>query len=87
VMRALFMLKQRPDLEKLTTFIANCRNADGGYGISPGQPSAGPPTYYASIVLHWVDEMTKSASRPGRSQRAVTDRPLLRMPNPRPLGK
>jgi hypothetical protein len=60
VMRALFMLKQRPDLEKLTAYIAKCRNADGGYGITPGQPSAASSTYFASIVLHWVEEFGKT---------------------------
>jgi hypothetical protein len=53
------MLNEKPDLERLRAFVARCRNADGGYGNAPGQPSAIGPTYFSSIVLHWADEMEK----------------------------
>lgn len=57
VMRAFHMLKAKPDADKLRGFVAKCRNDDdGGYGISPGKPSAVGPTYFASIILHWLDE-------------------------------
>lgn len=56
VMRAFHMLKGKPDADKLRAFVAKCRNDDGGYGISPGKPSAVGPTYFASIILHWLDE-------------------------------
>jgi hypothetical protein len=59
VMRACFMLKEAPELARVTDFIARCRNADGGYGPSPGKPSTGPTTYYAAIVLHWIEELEK----------------------------
>ncbi len=59
VMRALRMLKAVPDVDKVRAFVARCRNADGGYGASPGQPSGIGPTYFASIVLHWADEMAR----------------------------
>lgn len=59
VMRALRMLKAVPDVEKVRAFIARCRNADGGYGAAPGQPSGVGPTYFASIVLHWAEEMAR----------------------------
>ena len=40
VMRCFMMLKAQPDrVEGLRTFIAKCRNEDGGYGVAPGQPS------------------------------------------------
>ena len=58
VMRALRMLKARPDLPKVTGFIQSCRNSDGGYGPQPGQPSAIGPTYFASITLSWIEEMS-----------------------------
>jgi hypothetical protein len=57
VMRALYMLKAKPDLTRLRGFIARCRNADGGYGPSPGQPSTGSATYNAAIILHWADAL------------------------------
>lgn len=59
VMRAINMLKGKPDLERLQGFIAKCRNTDGGYGTAPGQPSGVGPTYFASIVSHWAEEMAK----------------------------
>jgi prenyltransferase beta subunit len=50
------------DLEKparatdLRAFVGKCRNADGGYGAAPGQPSSVGATYFAAIILHWLDE-------------------------------
>ena len=56
-MRAFHMLKSQPaDVGRLRNFIASCRNKDGGYGVSPGKPSAVAPTYYAAIILHWLAE-------------------------------
>jgi hypothetical protein len=59
VVRALRMLNEKPDLARLRRYVARCRNADGGYGPAPGQPSALSPTYFAAIVLHWADEMER----------------------------
>lgn len=56
VMRSLHMLKERPDDARLRAFIAKCRNADGGYGVTPGQKSSVGGTYFASVILHWLDE-------------------------------
>jgi prenyltransferase beta subunit len=56
VMRCFHMLKERPDVEKCRAFALKCRNADGGYSVAPGQPSTVSGTYFASIVLHWLEE-------------------------------
>jgi prenyltransferase beta subunit len=57
VMRALHMLKARPaKVERLREYIARCRNADGGYGVAPGKESAAGATYFAAVILHWLDE-------------------------------
>ncbi|HZZ77692.1 MAG TPA: prenyltransferase/squalene oxidase repeat-containing protein [Gemmataceae bacterium] len=57
VMRCYHMLKARPaNVAGLRDFIARCRNADGGYGVAPGQPSNVSGTYFASIILHWLKE-------------------------------
>jgi hypothetical protein len=57
VMRSLMMLKSRPDdVAALQAFIAKCRNSDGGYGVTPGQPSTVSGTYYATIIRHWLRE-------------------------------
>ena len=56
VMRFFWMLKEKPNADALRGFIAKCRNADGGYGMAPGQPSNVGGTYFASVILHWLDE-------------------------------
>jgi hypothetical protein len=61
VMRALFMMKAKPDLELLHGFVGRCRNGDGGYGSAPGQPSTASATYMAAIVLHWAEELKRHA--------------------------
>jgi hypothetical protein len=38
----------------LKTFIAKCRNADGGYGVTPGAESSLGATYNAGILYHWL---------------------------------
>lgn len=56
ILRSLVMLKEKPaDPDALRAFIARCRNADGGYGAAPGQPSTVGATYMATIILHWLD--------------------------------
>jgi hypothetical protein len=51
------MLKTQPaDPDRLRAFIGKCRNADGGYGVAPGQLSSAGGTYFAAIILHWLDE-------------------------------
>jgi prenyltransferase beta subunit len=55
VMRAFHMLNEKPkDTAKLTEFVAACRHADGGYGVTPKQPSDVSGTYYASVILKWL---------------------------------
>jgi prenyltransferase beta subunit len=56
VMRTFHMLRATPDGERVRKVIASCRNDDGGYGVTPGQPSTASGTYYAAIILHWLDE-------------------------------
>jgi hypothetical protein len=59
VMRALYLLKEKPDVAKLRAFVGKCRNKDDGYGVKPGEKPTVGATYYASIVLHWLDGMEK----------------------------
>jgi hypothetical protein len=57
VLRCYHMLKGKPkDVRALQSFLSRCFNADGGYGIAPGQPSSVGATYYAAIVRHWLEE-------------------------------
>ncbi len=54
IMRFLFMAKEKPDLDRLTAFIAKCRHSDGGYGVEPGAEASLQGTYYASVILRWA---------------------------------
>ena len=59
VVRALYLLKEKPNIARLRGFISKCRNADAGYGPAPGKPSTLSATYNAAIISHWLDEMEK----------------------------
>jgi prenyltransferase beta subunit len=57
VMRCFVMLKAKPaNVEGVRSFVAKCRNADGGYGVAPGQTSSVSGTYFAAIITHWLKE-------------------------------
>lgn len=56
VMRALMLAKERPkNTYKLGEFLKSCRNADGGCGVAPGEPSSASGTYYWAIISKWMD--------------------------------
>ena len=56
IMRCFYMLKARPaDVEGMRSFVAKCRNEDGGYAVAPGMPSSLSGTYYAAIIRHWLE--------------------------------
>jgi hypothetical protein len=56
VMRAFHMFGVQPEgAEHIRSFIAQCRNEDGGYGVAAKQPSSVSGCYYAGIILHWLD--------------------------------
>jgi poly(3-hydroxybutyrate) depolymerase/prenyltransferase beta subunit len=54
VMRALYMLREQPDVEKLLSFIAKCRQSDGSYASAPGGAGDLGGTYTATIVVRWM---------------------------------
>ena len=57
VMRAFHLLNEKPtDLGKLKQFLAKHRNADGGYGVAPGQPSTVGGTYYVAVIGYWLEK-------------------------------
>lgn len=60
VMRAVVLLDARLlNPARVRAFLASCRNADGGSGVLPGEPSAAGPTYYSAIISHWLDGFEK----------------------------
>jgi len=55
IVRLFSRLNAQPDHpDKLRTFIASCRNADGGYAPQAKAASTLHGTYYATIVTHWL---------------------------------
>jgi 3-keto-disaccharide hydrolase/Prenyltransferase and squalene oxidase repeat len=54
VMRALYMLKEKPDEARLLDYIARCRQPDGSYSNRPGGPGSLGTTYFATILLRWL---------------------------------
>jgi hypothetical protein len=55
IMRAFHMLGEKPAAEKLRRFVQSCRTDRGGYGVKVGEPPTVSGTYYAAIILHWLD--------------------------------
>jgi len=56
-MRAFWMMKEAPDLQRLGEFIDACRNEDGGYGNTADAPSTVSHTYYAAISMHFARDL------------------------------
>jgi hypothetical protein len=54
VMRALYMLKEKPDALHLVGFINRCRHEDGSYSNTPGGPGSPGASYFATIILRWL---------------------------------
>ncbi len=58
VMRAFVLLKEKPkDTAAVRKFVAAHRNADGGYGMKPGEKSNLSGVYYAAVISTWLDAM------------------------------
>jgi len=54
VLRALYMLKQKPNLDACAHFVARCRCENGGYALRPGESASPQATYFAAAILRWV---------------------------------
>jgi len=54
VMRALYMLHEKPDVDRLLGFIARCRQSDGSYSSAPGRPGDLGGAYTATIAIRWL---------------------------------
>ncbi len=67
VMRCYMMLKAQPtNVEGVRSFIAKCRNEDGGYGVAPGQPSTVNGTYFAAIMRYWLRNQESGSRGQGK---------------------
>jgi len=54
VMRALYMLKRKPNLDSVARFVASCRSENGGYALRPGESATPQATYFAAAILRWL---------------------------------
>ena len=54
VMRALYMLHEKPDVDRLLSFVKGCRQSDGSYASSPGGTGDLGGTYTATIIIRWA---------------------------------
>lgn len=59
VMRAFWMLRAKPNIPLCRAFIAQCRQPNGSYSLAPGQTGNVGATYFAGIILHWLDQLEK----------------------------
>jgi pimeloyl-ACP methyl ester carboxylesterase len=54
IMRACYMLGEKPDLQKLRGLVARCRDSNGLYASAPGKSGDLGGTYLATILLRWA---------------------------------
>ncbi|MBX6313687.1 MAG: DUF1080 domain-containing protein [Isosphaeraceae bacterium] len=54
VMRCFYMLREKPDLERLRSYLAKHRQADGGYSSQPSGVADNGGTYFVTTVNRWV---------------------------------
>ena len=57
VMRALFMLREKPDVDRLMAFVKRCRKADGSYSSVPGGEGDLGGTYLGTIITFWTRQL------------------------------
>ncbi len=73
ITRALYMMGERPDVERLKSFVESCRHENGLYGGAAGREGDLGGTYMALIVRRWARML---GGEPGRVETAGF-RPLL----------
>ncbi len=57
IMRAFFMMREKPDLGRLRGYIAAHRQSDGGYAPKPGAAADLSGTYSCSIMGYWARQL------------------------------
>ncbi len=57
VMRCLYMLHEKPDVERLMSFVMSCRKADGSYSSVPGGEGDLGGTYLGTIITYWTRQL------------------------------
>ena len=54
VMRALYMLREKPDVDRLLSFVKGFRQSDGSYASKPGGAGDLGGAYTATIIVRWA---------------------------------
>jgi acetyl esterase/lipase len=57
IMRLFFMLKEKPDLERLRQYLSKHRASDGGYAPALGQAESPGGTYFCAIMNLWARQL------------------------------
>jgi pimeloyl-ACP methyl ester carboxylesterase len=57
IMRAMFMMRERPDIDRLLAFVARCRKSDGGYSATPDAEGSLGGAYLGSIIIYWSRQL------------------------------
>ncbi|MHB1561746.1 MAG: prenyltransferase/squalene oxidase repeat-containing protein, partial [Isosphaeraceae bacterium] len=57
IVRALYMMRERPDLDKLLGFVARCRKSDGSYSATPDGKGSLGGTYLGTILIYWSRQL------------------------------
>ena len=60
VMRLMMLTKSKPlHPDSLRKFLSTCKNADGGFGVAPGEQSTMSGAYYFAAISKWLEEAAK----------------------------
>lgn len=57
IMRAMYMLHERPDIDRLLGYVARCRRSDGSYSSTPGGEGNLGGTYLGTILVYWSRQL------------------------------
>ena len=57
VMRCLFMLREKPDVDRLMAFVSRCRKADGSYSSVPDGNGDLGGSYLGTIITYWTRQL------------------------------
>jgi prenyltransferase beta subunit/predicted esterase len=57
VMRAFFLMKESPDLDRVRAFVQKHRNDDGSSSPAPGKTADLSATYMTAIILWWTRQL------------------------------
>ena len=57
IMRAMYMMHERPDIDRLLGYVARCRKPDGSYSATPGGEGNLGGTYLGTILVYWSRQL------------------------------